>query len=60
MKKTYITPAFFAVELGIRKNFMLSVSNGEGEIILTNGGNGDGTDMGVKEVTDVKVWDKEW
>ena len=60
MKKTYITPAFFAVELGIRRNFMLSGSNGEGEIILKNGGDGDGTDMGVKGVSDVNLWDNEW
>ena len=39
---------------------MLSGSNGEGTRILTNGGEGDGTDMEVKYITDKSLWDNEW
>ena len=60
MKKTYITPAFVAVELGFRKNVMLTASETGGSQLITNGGSGDGTDIGVKGVTDVNVWDEEW
>jgi len=60
MKKTYITPAFLAVELGIRRNFMLSASSeGQGNI-MTYGGEDDGGDIGAKGVSDVNVWDEEW
>ena len=60
MKKTYITPAFFAVELGSRKNVMLTASETGGNQIITSGGDGNGTDIGAKGVSDVNVWDEEW
>ena len=60
MKKTYISPTSLTVELGIRKAAMLSASNGEGERILTNGGEGTGEDIAVKYVTDKSLWDNEW
>ena len=59
MKKTYITPAFFAVELGIRRKFMLTASDDRGSVI-TYGGEGNGGDIGAKEMKDVNVWDEEW
>ena len=61
MKKTYITPAFFAVELNMRNVAMLSASmEGAGGSILVSGGGGDGTDIGAKEMKDVNLWDEEW
>ena len=60
MKKTYMTPAFFAVELGMRSVAMLSASDGSGNSILPGGGEGDGGDIGVKDITDVNLWDEEW
>ena len=61
MKKTYITPAFLAVELGMKSVAMLSASDQTtGEKILLNGGTGDGTDIATKEYTSKSVWDEEW
>lgn len=59
MKKTYIAPEFFAVELGNRKNFMLTASDHTGTII-SDGGEGDGEDIGAKEITVKNIWDEEW
>ncbi len=59
MKKIYMTPAFLAVELGMRSVAMLSASDDYGNII-DDGGEGDGTDIGAKGITDVNVWDNEW
>ena len=58
-KKTYITPAFLAVELGMRSVAMLSASD-ETRSIMTYGGTGDGTDIGAKEYNSKSVWDNEW
>ena len=41
-----MTPAFLAVELGMRSVAMLSAS--------------DGSDIGAKDITDVNLWDEEW
>ncbi len=61
MKKTYITPAFLAVELGMKSVAMLSASDQTtGENILRNGGTGDGKDIGAKEYTSKSLWDEEW
>ena len=59
MKKTYITPAFFAVELGNRTNLMLTASDENGTII-SDGGEGDGSDIGAKEMKNNSLWDEEW
>ena len=59
VKKTYITPAFLAVELGMKSVAMLSASDDTNRI-LDNGGNGDGTDIGAKEYTNKSLWDNEW
>ncbi len=59
MKKIYITPAFVAVELGMRSVAMLSASDDTGNIIV-DGGDGDGTDIGAKEYTSKSLWDNEW
>ena len=59
MKKTYISPAFIAVELGMKNVAMLSASDENGNI-LGYEGEGNGTDIGVKGVSDVKLWDNEW
>lgn len=59
MKKTYLAPAFFAVELGNRTNFMLTASDEHGTII-SDGGEGDGSDIGTKEITMKSIWDEEW
>ena len=59
MKKTYITPAFLAVELNMRSVAMLTASDDTNRI-LDNGGTGDGTDIGAKEFTNKSVWDEEW
>ena len=59
MKKTYIIPAIFAVELGIRRNFMLTASDENGQII-GDGGTGDGSDIGAKEISGKNLWDEEW
>ena len=61
MKKTYITPAFLAVELGMKSVTMLSASDqNSGQNILRNDGTGDGTDIGAKEYTSKSLWDNEW
>ncbi len=61
MKKTYITPAFLAVELGMKSVAMLSASDPtSGEKILSNGGEGTGSDIGAKEYTSKSLWDNEW
>ena len=60
MKKTYMTPAFLAVELGMRSVAMLSASDGSGSSVLPDGGDGDGSDIGAKDITDVNLWDEEW
>ena len=59
MKKIYITPAFLAVELGMRSVTMLSASDDNGNIII-DGGEGDGEDIGAKEITNISLWDEEW
>jgi len=59
MKKTYITPASLAVELNMRSVAMLTASDDTNRI-LDNGGNGDGTDIGAKEITSKSLWDEEW
>lgn len=59
MKDIYIIPAFFAVELGNRRNIMLSASDESGNII-GDGGEGDGSDIGAKEITSNNLWDEEW
>ena len=60
VKKTYITPAFLAVELGMKSVAMLTASNGSGTSILDYDGEGDGSDIGVKEITFKSLWDDEW
>ncbi len=61
MKKTYITPAFLAVELGMRSVAMLTASDeSNGEQILISGGDGTGSDIGAKEYTSKSLWDNEW
>ena len=61
MKKTYITPAFLAVELGMKSVAMLTASDeSNGEQILINGGDGTGSDIGAKEITNKSLWDDEW
>ena len=63
MKKIYNQPTCLVVELGFRKNVMLTASVegvGGSESILGDGGPGDGTDIAVKGVSDVNVWDNEW
>lgn len=59
VKKTYITPAFLAVELGMKSVAMLSASD-DTQRILGDGGTGDGTDIGAKEYTSKSLWDEEW
>ena len=59
VKKTYITPAFLAVELGMKSVAMLSASD-DTQQILGNGGDGNGEDIGIKGVTDINIWDDEW
>lgn len=59
MKKTYITPAFLAVELGMKSVAMLSASD-DTQQILGYKGEGDGTDIGAKEITNKSLWDDEW
>ncbi len=59
MKKTYITPAFLAVELGMKSVAMLSASD-DTQQILGYGGEDDGTDIGAKEYTSKSLWDNEW
>ena len=59
MKKTYITPAFLAVELGMKSVAMLSASD-DTERIIGDGGTGDGSDIGAKEITSKSLWDEEW
>lgn len=59
MKKIYVTPAFFAVELTMEDVTMLAASDESGTII-PGGGTGDGTDIGAKEKIDVNLWDDEW
>ena len=59
MKKTYITPAFLAVELGMKSVAMLSASD-DTQQILGYGDEGDGTDIGAKEYTSKSLWDNEW
>ena len=58
MKKIYIVPELMVVELGIRRNVMLSASDGSGNTTLTDGGDGTGDDIGVKE--NFSIWDNEW
>ncbi|MBR6031474.1 MAG: hypothetical protein IKP36_05870 [Bacteroidaceae bacterium] len=60
MKKIYVAPTSLTVELCIRNAAMLSGSNGSGDRILRNGGEGDGSDMEVKGITDKSLWDNEW
>ena len=60
VKKTYITPAFLAVELSMKNVAMLTASNGSGTSILNYGGEDNGADIGVKEITSKSVWDEEW
>jgi len=60
MKKTYIIPTFLAVELSSNRNLMLTGSSNEGGNIISDGGPGDGTDIGAKENRDVNIWDEEW
>lgn len=61
VKKTYITPAFLAVELGMKSVAMLSASDkNSGQNILRNGGEGNGADIGAKEYTSKSLWDEEW
>ena len=60
MKKTYITPAFLAVALNMKNCAMLSASDGSGNSVLPDGGEGDGTDLGVKGLTGKNLWDEEW
>ena len=59
MKKTYMTPAFLAVELNMRSVAMLTGSD-DTERILDYEGEGNGEDIGAKENRDVNVWDEEW
>ena len=59
MKKIYITPAFVAVELGMKSVAMLSASD-DTQQILGYEGEGDGTDIGAKEITNKSLWDNEW
>lgn len=59
MKKTYMTPAFLAVELNMRSVAMLTGSD-DTERILDYQGGGNGTDIGAKENRDVNLWDEEW
>ncbi len=59
MKRTYITPALLAVELGMRGVAMLSASDETGNII-GDGGEGNGTDIGAKEITNKSLWDEVW
>ena len=60
MKKTYMQPTTLAVELGINRNLMLTGSNGSGEKLVEDGGEGDGTDIGAKIISDKSVWNNEW
>ena len=59
VKKTYITPAYLAVELNMRNAAMLTASD-ESTRVMGYGGEGDGLDIGAKESSDVNVWNKEW
>ena len=62
MKETYITPAFIAVELSMSRATMLtgSTDGGSSSQILTDGGEGNGQDIGAKEITSKSLWDEEW
>ena len=55
MKKTYIIPAIFAVELGTCKMMAESLPVGGGETPIT-----DPSQILTKENKDVNVWDEEW
>ena len=58
MKKTYIIPAIFAVELGTCKMMAESLNiDKSGTNTITNA-----SDILVKEqnTTDVNLWDNEW
>lgn len=59
MKKKYIVPEVLVVEVSIKKNFMLTASSESGTIISYDG-EGDGTDIGAKEITNSSLWDEEW
>ena len=39
---------------------MMLTGSSETETILSNGGEGNGSDIGVKDVSDVNLWDNEW
>lgn len=60
MKKMYVSPALEAVEISGETNVMLSASNGLGDILLEDGGEGDGADAGVKGITGTNSWDETW
>ena len=60
MKRIYISPAFVAVELNMRNCAMLSASDGNGNSVLPDDGEGDGTDIGAKGFSDKNLWDEEW
>ena len=53
MKKTYIIPAIFAVELGTCKMMAESLPVGDGTIENPD-------DILTKENKDVNIWDEEW
>jgi len=56
--KKYIKPELMVVELSIKRNLMLTGSDGNGNQILTDGGDGDGSDIEVKQHN--SVWNNQW
>ena len=60
MKKIYYRPTCLVVELSMRRSAMLTASEAGGSQILDFGGEGNGTDIGTKRITDVNLWDEEW
>ena len=55
VKKTYIIPAIFAVELGTCKMMAESLPVGGGETPIT-----DPSQILTKENKDINLWDEEW
>ena len=60
MKKRYNRPTCLVVELSMRRSAMLTASEIGGPQILNYEGEGNGTDIGTKRMTDVNLWDEEW
>ena len=59
MKKTYMKPSLFVVELQQRDNVLESVSQVDGGDTGIGGG-GDGSGLGADVKGSKSIWDEEW